>query len=234
LQRGQRAGCTAELQHQGIVGKSLQATLAALQGIQPTRRLQPERHRHCLLQQRTPGQTGTALGLGQPRQRGAQDLQARPHVADGRAQLQHRAGIDDVLAGGAPVHPARGFGVARRDLRGERLHQGNGRVAGQGRRCRQRRQRVQVRAAGCFDRGERRSGNHPALHLRTGQRAFNIQHRLQARLVGERSVDGGVAEQTAQQRWGVTHRCSPSWVATAYPRPPNAGVEWPEGASRAP
>ena len=47
-------------------------------------------------------------------------------------------GIDHVLAGGAPMHIARGFGVGPGDVGGQRLDQGNRKIAGFRRGFRQR------------------------------------------------------------------------------------------------
>lgn len=104
--------------------QGLQALVRALQRIQPGGDLEPERDRHRLLQQGTSGQAGVAFARGQRSQLGAQALQARQQQVERGAQLQYRAGVDDVLAGGAPVHPARGLRIVGGHARGQRLDQG--------------------------------------------------------------------------------------------------------------
>ena len=49
---------------------------------------------------------------------------------DGGAQGQHCGGIDHVLAGGAPMHIARGIGVGLGDRGGQRLDQRDREIAG--------------------------------------------------------------------------------------------------------
>ena len=51
---------------------------------------------------------------------------------DGRTQGQHGGGIDHVLAGGAPMHVARGFRVGLGDLGGQRLDKRDREIAGAG------------------------------------------------------------------------------------------------------
>ena len=57
---------------------------------------------------------------------------------DAGAKAEHGAGIDDVLAGRAPMHVARGLGVHFGDVGRQRLDEGDGEVAGPGRGLRQR------------------------------------------------------------------------------------------------
>jgi hypothetical protein len=59
---------------------------------------------------------------------------------DARAQAEHRAGIDHVLAGRAPMHIARGVGIRFGDLRSQRLDEGNREIAGPRRSFGQRRE----------------------------------------------------------------------------------------------
>ncbi len=205
LQRGQGAGRAAELQHQGIAPQGVQALLRTLQGVQPTGDLEPEGDRHGLLQQGASGQAGVALAFGQHRQIGAQGVQTRQQQIKRGAQLQHRAGIDDVLAGGAPVHPARGGIVVRGHLRGQRLDQRNGGIAGQRRGLRQRGPVVVLHIAGSGNGLRGLGGNHPALRLCARQRGLELQHRLQARGIVEQGVARGLAEQGSQQRRCRTH-----------------------------
>ena len=52
---------------------------------------------------------------------------------DAGAQAEHGAGIDDVLAGRAPMHVARRLGIHLGDVGRQRLDQRDGEVAGPGR-----------------------------------------------------------------------------------------------------
>ena len=68
-----------------------------------------------------PGQRGEAVdGL----------VEIGDEGVDGRPELEHQRGVDDVLAGRAPMHVARGRCVGLGDLGGERLDQRNGDIAG--------------------------------------------------------------------------------------------------------
>jgi hypothetical protein len=97
------------------------------------RQLQAKRHRQRMLQPARHHRSVTmfARKLRKPFDRA---LEIRKQHVDSGAQGQHGGGIDHVLAGGAPMHIARGLGVGRGNLGGERLHQGNCEIAGAGRR----------------------------------------------------------------------------------------------------
>ena len=49
---------------------------------------------------------------------------------DAFAQGQHRSGVDHVLAGGAPMHIARGLNIGHGDIGGQRLDKGDREIAG--------------------------------------------------------------------------------------------------------
>jgi len=81
--------------------------------------LEPERHRQRMLQ---PGSRYHCSVTMLPRQFGkARDgaVEIPEQRIDRRAQGQHNSGIDHVLAGGAPMHIARGFRVGLGDFRRE-------------------------------------------------------------------------------------------------------------------
>ena len=95
---------------------------------------QPERHRQSLLQPGARHRRRLAMLDRHFRERADGAVKILHQGIDGRAQIEHQRGVDDVLAGRAPMHVAGGIGVAFHDFRGQRLDQRNGDVAGGDRR----------------------------------------------------------------------------------------------------
>ncbi len=56
-------------------------------------------------------------------------VEIRNQRVDRGAQLQHQRGVDDVLAGGAPMHVAGGRGIGLGHLGGECVDQRDGDIA---------------------------------------------------------------------------------------------------------
>ena len=81
----------------------------------PARRLEPEGDRRGVLEPRAPRLRRIGVPSRQ-RDRGRGGAQRGPHESSGNrgADLQHEAGVDDVLAGRTPVHVARGGRIGRR------------------------------------------------------------------------------------------------------------------------
>ena len=78
--------------------------------------LEPERHRQRMLQPGAGDDRGVAMLSRQFRKAGHGAIDVAEQCFDRRTQGQHRGGIDDVLAGRAPMHIARGVGVGLGDV----------------------------------------------------------------------------------------------------------------------
>ena len=102
------------------------------------------------------------------------------------AELQHHRGVDDVLAGGAPVDVARGLGVALGDLVGQRLDHRHGERRGAARRLDELRGIVERRIAGLDDDRRHAFGDQPGFGDGLRQRGLEAQHVAQRGQVGER------------------------------------------------
>ena len=126
----ERAGRAAELQRQRLAAQALQPQLRAVQRRGIFRELQPERHRQRMLQPGAGDHRGMAVltrQCGKARDRAASVGEQR---VDAGAQAEHGAGVDDVLAGRAPMHIARGLGIRLGDVGRQRLDQRDGEIAG--------------------------------------------------------------------------------------------------------
>ena len=129
-ERGERAGRAAELQRQRLAAQSLQPRARAMQRRGIFGELEPERHRQRMLQPGAGDHGGVAMltrQFGKARD-GAIDVGEQR--IDAGAQGQHGGGIDHVLAGGAPMHIARGVGVGLGDVGGQRLDERDREIAG--------------------------------------------------------------------------------------------------------
>jgi hypothetical protein len=89
-----------------------------------------QRARHCESAAVAPGQRREALDG---------EIEIEHQRIDRGAQFEHQGGVDDILAGGAPMHETRRLRVARGHRLRQRIHHGNGDVAGGGGRIHQRR-----------------------------------------------------------------------------------------------
>ena len=147
-QRRQRAGGATELHREPRAADVFEPGRRAVEAPEPARCLEPERDRQRLLQQRAPGHQRLAMAFRQARggARGALEVGDQQHQRT--ACHQHRRGIEDVLAGGAPVDFAAG---QPGNLSGERAHQRRHRVAAGRCRATDRRDVEALGAAGARD-----------------------------------------------------------------------------------
>ena len=177
-ERGQGARRAPELQHERGVEGGLQAPPRPVERVGPARRLQAERDRRRLLQPGAASHRGVAVT---PRVgRGGSDT-ARKLVDRARhrcPELLHQAGVQDVLAGRAPVDEARRLRVGFRHPRGQMPHHRNDGIAGLRRLGRQVVQVVQLGAGRRPNRRDAARGNHAGVRLGRGQRRLDVQHRL--------------------------------------------------------
>ena len=116
---------------------------------------------------------------------------------DRGAEFKHQRGVDDILAGGAPMHEIRRLLVARGDRLRQRIHHGDGDVAGGGRRFHERCDVVALSVAGLADDGRAGRRDHADRGLGAGQGGFEVEHALQPR---------AIAHDGAHRRAGVERR----------------------------
>jgi hypothetical protein len=117
-------------------------------------------------------------------------------------QLQHQAGVEGVLAGGAIVDVTRRVGRSASDAGGELFDERDGEIAG----CRHGlREGWQINEFGAAERGNRggeifRDQSCPG--LRPGESGFKIKNGLDGGGVGEERLNGRRAEEAIQKLHG--------------------------------
>ena len=134
-------------------------------------KLQPERHRQRVLHQRARHRERAAVAAGQRGEALDREVEIGQQRVDRGAQFQHQRGVDDILAGGAPMHEIGRLRVARGDRLRQRLDHGDGDVAGGRLRLDQRRDVVVLGVAGLADRGRAGRRDDADRGLGAGQRA---------------------------------------------------------------
>ncbi len=184
-ERSQSARSATELQAQQPWLQLAQALAMAGDRAQPAGDLHAEGDRRRLLQPGPPGQRRGRMALGLSRQHLAQTLQVSIDQLPGAAQLQHQAGVHDVLAGCAKMYITFSAGIADGDLLAQRLDQRDRRIAGGGDRFTERGKIVEPGLTGGRNRRDSRLRNQPDPRLRTGQRSFEVEHRLDPARVRE-------------------------------------------------
>ena len=94
------------------------------------RKLEAERHRQCMLQPGARHDRGLAMLLRKPGKSRSSAADVLKQHLQAFAQGEHRGSIDDILAGCAPMHIARGLSIGPCDVRGQCLDERNGEIAG--------------------------------------------------------------------------------------------------------
>ena len=93
------------------------------------------------------------MAAGERREALDREIEIEHQRVDRGAQFKHQRGVDDILAGGAPMHETGRRRVAGGDRLRQRLDHGDGDVAGGRRRLDQRRDVVVLGVAGLADDG---------------------------------------------------------------------------------
>ena len=170
------------------------------------RKFQAERHRQRVLQPGARHHGRVAMFSREPGKARDGAVEIRQQRVDRGAQGQHGRGVDHVLAGGAPVHIARGVRVGLCDGSGKRLHQRDCEIAASRRGLGQRRDIKRLGPAGLRDRRCRACRNHTCRRLGARERRLEIEHVLQiGRIVADRA-HGGAGEQRCEEgRQGGAH-----------------------------
>ena len=198
VERGERADGTAELQHQRLLAQAPQPLARARQRRGVTGQLESEWHRQGMLQPGSPDRGGPAMAAGERGEALDGVVEIDDQRIDRRAQVEHERSVDDVLATGAPVHPAGRGRVGLGDLGAERLDQRDRDIAGDDRLLTQRLNVVALGFGGIGDlvAGQRRYDADGGFRPR--QRDDEVEHTLQPRAVVEHGAHGGARDQRGQ------------------------------------
>ena len=218
-QRGQRPDRPAELQHEAPPPNLAHALAMPIDGRQPSRRLQPEGRGQRLLHPGSSHGRRRAVVPGEARQGARERRELVLDQREGLPQLQHEAGVDRVLAGGAPVDEAGRLRVVRGDLGLELVDERDRQVAGLRGSLRQ---GLGVEELGAALRGDGRGGaggDHARLRFGARQRRLEVQHALEPRAVGEHLFEGVPAEQRVEQAHGAGPLLSQQSKKTVSPGP---------------
>ena len=114
MQRRERAGRAAELHRQARPGRRPAESRERSSAAAPHRGQRAERRGDGLLQQRAARHRGVAMGRGQARARAPHSSRSATDHAERARRDQHQRGVEDVLAGRAEMHGARGLGAGSR------------------------------------------------------------------------------------------------------------------------
>ena len=169
---------------------------------QPARNLAPERCRQRLLQPRARHYRRIAMTLRQRSKRVRQSQQIRFDQVRRLPPLQHQTGIDDVLAGGAPMHVARGVFIMLRDSGSQLLDQRDRQVACAGRGIAERFQVQRRLGAHCANRRNGFGRNHAKRAFGLGERSLHIEHRAHGGCIGPHRQHGWRGESAIEQSAG--------------------------------
>ena len=115
-ERGERSHSAAELHGEPLAPDGVQAIGDLVERLGPPGRLEPERDRERVLQQRSPGHQGLAVAEGDFRGRvggGAQIVEQR---TERPLRDQHRRGVQDVLTRRAAMHEVGGGRILQAPL----------------------------------------------------------------------------------------------------------------------
>ena len=185
LERGQRAGGAAELQHQGFLAQPPQPVARARQRRGVARELEAERNRQRLLEQGARHGHVAAMAAGECRERLGGAVEILEQRVDHSAQLEHHRGVDDVLAGRAPMNVSGGLLAALADFGGQRVDQRNGEVARDDGALGQCGEIVVPRLAGFGDGAGMARGHDADGGFGARERGLEVEHALHARTVVE-------------------------------------------------
>ena len=229
LQCRKRAAGAAELQHQGFLAQPPQPLARARQRRGVARQLEAERHRQRLPQQRARHRHVAAVLASQRGERLGGAIEVLEQRVDRRAQLKHHRGVDDVLAGGAPMDVAGGLLAALADFGGQGVDQRDGEIAGDDGRLAQRGEIVVPDLAG-FGDGPGVACRHDADCGRgASERGLEIEHALDASAVVEHGAHlvGRVERRQKRRReQGVRHSRANIYPARGHAPTPIWGTHW--------
>ena len=198
-QRRERAGGAAELQHQRLLAQPPQPLARARERRRIAGELEPERHRHRMLQQRARDRRGAAMLAGERREAVDRAIEVVDQRIDGGAQFEHQRGVDDVLAGGAPMHVARRLRILLGDLGGQRLDERRNHRAGLDGLAAERLDVIALGARRFGDRIDAGYRDDAERGLGARQRSLDVEHVLQARTIVEDRAHRRARDQGRQQ-----------------------------------
>ena len=174
--RRERADRSAELRGQPPRPNRLEAAARLEQRDEPARNLEPERRRQRLLQQRSRSHRRRPLRLGQRGQGGREPVELGQYQVERSPCDEHRGGVHDVLARGAPVDVACGVSA---DGVPKSLHERLRGASDGAPALEQIVEVVQISAALLRDRSGGVFGDDPGGRLGAGERGLELEHRLE-------------------------------------------------------
>jgi hypothetical protein len=185
------------LQDERLRQRARDPVVRAPERIQPSPGFQAERDRRRLLEPRPSRHRRGGVKLrvaGRGLRRAGEVTQDLGHRG---AELQHEPGVEDVLAGRAPVHVARRVRIRGRHPRREMADEGDGDVARARRFPRYRAQVVVLGPGRGADGRDGGAGDDSDFGFRVREHGLDVEHGLQARAVREARRHPGLAEQSA-------------------------------------
>ena len=194
---GERPRGSAELGSEALLGDLGQRRSSLGHPDQPAGCLEPERRRHCLLEQGARGHRRRPVLPSQGGARRDDPVGFVQHELDRPAGDQHRRRVEDVLARGAAVHVARGV-VS--DGRGERSDERLDGVSGRAAVLEELREVEAGGVARRLDLGRRRGGHEPGGGCCARERALGREHSLEPRAAGDGGAQAGRYEQRLERR----------------------------------
>ena len=184
-ERRERGRGAAELQHDRTLARRSEPRAMTIDRRERRRELQAERNRQRLLKPCATGENRRAMHARLPRQRVGKTRGALVDQLERVTQLEHETGVDDVLAGRAPVHVAPRGRMRRRDARRELRDQRNREIARIARRGRHPREIEIVGAAATADRVGGVERNDADGRFGARERRLEVEHPLNAHAVGK-------------------------------------------------
>ncbi len=228
LESGQRPCRTAELHRQPLGSHLPKAAPRLEHGDEPARCLVAERLGNGLLEQGTGCHRRRAMLIGKRRKPGRDAIELSADEIEGTSRDEHRSGVDHVLARRAPVYVAGCIGSRSLPKSPDERLRG---VADRSALLQQLAEVVELQAADVDDRVCRFGGHDACGRLCARERALDLEHRREPRLIGDCGEDLLRYEERPERRhtrknavwsspWRQTSKRSPpfSWSATSVAR----------------
>ena len=185
---GKGAHGAAELQRQHTQLNFGEALAVARNGVEPAGHDEAEGRGQSLLHPRTSDNGSGTVRFGERDESVAQTSQVLIDEFERAAHLQDAAGVDDVLAGGAPMNEARRVLVLASNKFGEFFDERDGQIAGESGVFGDGGEVEIFRAALAGDDLRLRCRNNSGFGFGAGKRGFKIEHALNAGFVGEKPI----------------------------------------------
>ena len=170
--------------------------------VEPAREDEAKGSGERLLEESASDDGSVAMFVGESGEGVAEGVELGKNYVGCRAKLADQAGVDDVLARGAPMNEACGFGVVFGHELSELFDEGDGHVGGGGDGHGEGVEVEMFGAAVCGDYAGRRGGNKARFGFRAGEGGFEIEHGLDVGRVGKERLNGAGIEEVIEKRHG--------------------------------